>query len=174
MRILAIGDNCIDHYTELGKRFPGGNALNVAVYARDYPGIDSDYIGIVGTDDYGEYMLSQIKDTSMSTDHIIVEEGLTAVTKILIKDGDRVFDEYIEGVQENALLPYEKIPDPTGYDLLHFTVWGFGRDHVKRLKETTNAVLSCDFSNQLFDPRTEILQYLDVSFFSGSHRIQTA
>ena len=96
MRILAIGDNCIDHYTELGKRFPGGNALNVAVYARNYPDIDSDYVGIVGTDDYGDYMLSQIKSIGMSTDHIIVEEGLTAVTKILIRDGDRIFDDYTE------------------------------------------------------------------------------
>lgn len=172
MRILAIGDNCIDHYTELGKRFPGGNALNVAVYARNYPDIDSDYVGIVGSDDYGEFMLSQIKAIGMSTDYIIVEEGLTAVTKILIRDGDRVFDDYIEGVQENAVLPYEKIPDPKGYDLLHFTVWGFGRDHVKKLRETTDVVLSCDFSNQLFDPRTEIMPYLDIAFFSGSHLVR--
>ncbi|MCX6655922.1 MAG: fructoselysine 6-kinase, partial [Candidatus Bathyarchaeota archaeon] len=32
MKLLAVGDNCVDNYTELGRRFPGGNALNVAVY----------------------------------------------------------------------------------------------------------------------------------------------
>ena len=86
--------------------------------------------------------------------------------------GDRVFDDYIEGVQQDAKLPYEKIPTPYVYDLIHFTVWGFGREHLQKLKETTNAVLSCDFSGQLDDPRTEIMPHLDYSFFSGSHLIE--
>jgi len=171
MRILAIGDNCIDHYVELGKRFPGGNALNVAVYAGLHQGVESDYVGVVGTDENGRYLLSQIEATGMSTKHIIVEDGVTAVTKIRIIDGDRVFDEYIEGVQAGACLPFEKIPDPRSYDLFHFTVWGFGREHVKKLKESTNAALSCDFSNQIDDPRTSIMPYLDISFFSGRHLI---
>lgn len=172
MRVLAIGDNCIDHYTELGKRFPGGNALNVAVYASRHPDVTADYVGIIGTDDYGEYMLSQIAAKGLDTANIIIEEGTTAVTKILIREGDRVFDDYIEGVQKDAKLPYNKIPDPANYDLIHFTVWGFGREHVKKLKETTKALLSCDFSGQLEDPRTEIMPSLDISFFSGSHLVE--
>jgi fructoselysine 6-kinase len=171
-RLLAVGDNCIDHYTELGKRFPGGNALNVAIYSNHCSSVESDYVGIVGTDDCGAYMLSQIKSAGLNTSHIIVAEGLTAVTKILIRDGDRVFDDYTEGVQENAVLSYEQIPDPASYDLVHFTVWGFGREHLKRIRETTDAILTCDFSNQLNDPRTEIIKYLDYSFFSGSKLIR--
>lgn len=172
MRVLGVGDNCIDHYVELGKRYPGGNALNLAIYASKYPGIEAGYVGIVGTDDNGKYLLDQIKENGLDTEHIIIKKGITAVTKILIKDGDRVFDDYIEGVQEDAVLPYEKIP--TSQDLIHFTVWGFGREHVNRLKESTKALLSCDFSGQLDDTRTEILSDLDVSFFSGSHLIEKA
>ncbi len=172
MKVLGVGDNCIDHYIELGKRYPGGNALNFAVYASRYEDIEAQYVGIVGTDDNGKYMLDQIKENGLSTDHIIIKEGTTAVTKILIREGDRIFDDYTEGVQEEAVLPYEKIPAPQDHKLIHFTVWGFGREHIKRLKESTGALLSCDFSGQLEDPRTEIMQYLDVSFFSGSHLIE--
>ena len=34
MKIACIGDNCIDSYDETGKYYPGGNAVNVAVYLR--------------------------------------------------------------------------------------------------------------------------------------------
>ena len=172
MKVLGVGDNCIDHYIELGKKYPGGNALNFAVYASRYEDIEADYIGIVGTDENGKYLLDQIKENGLETDHIIIKEGTTAVTEILIRDGDRVFDDYTEGVQEDAVLPYEYLPSPQDYDLIHFTVWGFGREHIKRLKESTKAVLSCDFSGQIEDPRTEIMKHLDVSFFSGSHLIE--
>ena len=172
MKVLGVGDNCIDHYVELGKRFPGGNALNFAVYASKYEDIESDYIGIVGTDDNGKYMLEQIAKQGLDTSKIIIKEGPNSVTKILIRDGDRVFDDYTEGVQENEKLPYDKIPSPESYGLIHFTVWGFGRDHLKRLKQSTKAILSCDFSGQLDDPRTEIMAHLDVSFFSGSNIVE--
>ena len=51
-------------------------------------------------------------------------------------------------------------------------MWGFGREHIKRLKESTDAILSCDFSGQLDDPRTVIMSDLDVSFFSGSNLVE--
>ena len=166
MKVLGVGDNCIDNYVELEKKYPGGNALNVAIYASRHHNVEADFVGIVGTDDNGVYLLEQIRENGLKTGHIIVKEGTTAVTKILIRDGDRVFADYIEGVQEDAKLPFEKIPNPADYDLIHFTVWGFGREHVKTLKETTGALLSCDFSGQLDDIRQEIMPYLDVSFFN--------
>ena len=172
MKVLGVGDNCIDHYVELGKRFPGGNALNFAIYASKYEDIKADYIGIIGTDDNGKYMLEQIADQGLDTNNIIVKEGPNSVTNILIRNGDRVFGEYTEGVQENEELPYDNIPTPENYGLIHFTVWGFGRGHLKRLKESTKAILSCDFSGQLDDPRTESMQHLDVSFFSGSSIVE--
>ena len=85
MKVLGVGDNCIDDYVELEKKFPGGNALNVAVYASWHNGVDSDYVGIVGTDENGRYMLDQIKKIGIDTKYITVEDGVTAVTKILIR-----------------------------------------------------------------------------------------
>jgi len=167
LKVLGVGDNCIDDYAELGKKYPGGNAMNIAVYASRYPGVKADYIGVVGTDENGEYLLDEIKKQELATDKIIIQEGKNAVTRILVREGDRIFDDYTEGVQENAVLLFENIPQ--GYDLVHFVVWGFGREHVPRLK---GVALSCDFSSKLNDPRTGIMPYLDYSFFSGSHLIE--
>ena len=169
MRLLAIGDNCVDHYVELGRKFPGGNALNVAVYASRVLGVRADYVGAVGTDDNGGFMLDQIRAQGLDPGRVLRWSGETAVTTILVRGGERVFAHYLEGVQKDTTLPLEALPDPSGYDLIHFSVWGFGREHIPNIRETSGALLSCDFSNQLDDPRTGIMSHLDYSFFSGRH-----
>jgi len=173
LRLLAIGDNCIDHYVELGRRFPGGNALNVAVYASRVPGVRADYVGTVGTDLNGGFILDQIMAQGLDASKVLRWDGDTAVTTILVRGGERVFTHYLEGVQKAATLPLEALPDPSGYDLIHFSVWGFGREHIPNIRETSGALLSCDFSNQLDDPRTGIMSHLDYSFFSGRHLAET-
>jgi fructoselysine 6-kinase len=169
LKVLSVGDNCVDDYTELGKKYPGGNALNIAVYASRIEGCEADYLGIIGTDENGEYLLKEIRKQGLNTSYMWQEDGRNAVTSILIKDGDRVFDDYVEGVQKNAVLARERIPDLSGYTLVHFVVWGFGREHVPEIK---GVALSCDFSSKLDDPRTGIMPYLDFSFFSGRHLIE--
>jgi fructoselysine 6-kinase len=168
LRLLCIGDNCVDHYVELGRRFPGGNALNVAVYASRLPGVEADYVGVVGTDGEGDFMVSQMQAQGLDTSLLLRRVGETAVTTIHLRDGERVFADYREGVQMNAVLPRGSLPDISRYDLVHFTVWGFGREHAGWMKESHGVKLSCDFSSQIDDPRTDIMPHLDYSFFSGS------
>lgn len=172
MRLLAVGDNCVDHYVELGRRFPGGNALNVAVYASRLPGVEADYVGVLGTDSEGDFMLNQIQAVGLDISLLLRRKGETAVTTILVRDGERVFADYREGVQMNAVLPRESLPEISRYDLVHFTVWGFGREHAEWMRKTHGVKLSCDFSSQLDDPRTEIMPSLDYSFFSGAGLIR--
>jgi len=172
VRLLAVGDNCVDHYAELWRRFPGGNALNVAVHASRVPGVRADYVGVVGTDANGGFILDQMRAQGLDTGGVLRRDGETAVTTILIRSGERVFAHYLEGVQRDAELPSEALPDPSSYDLIHFSVWGPGREHVPRIRETSRARLSCDFSNQLDDPRTGIMPSLDLSFFSGRHLLE--
>ena len=172
MRLLAVGDNCVDQYVELGNRFPGGNALNVAVYASRLPGVEADYVGVLGTDGEGDFMFNQIQAQGLDASLLLRREGETAVTTILVRDGERVFADYREGVQMNAMLPRESLPDVSRYDLVHFTVWGFGRAHAEWIRGSQGVKLSCDFSSQLDDPRTDIMPSLDYSFFSGSNLIR--
>jgi len=171
LRLLAVGDNCVDDYRELGRRFPGGNALNVAIYAHRIPGVEADYIGVVGTDEAGDFILDEMRQEGLSTDGVIRLTGSTAVTTILIRGGDRIFSDYIEGIQRDAVFPEGLLPRVSRYDLVHFTVWGFGREHIPTLKETSDMTLSCDFSNQLDHPATMAMPWLDYSFFSGKELI---
>jgi len=128
VRLLAVGDNCVDHYAELGRRFPGGNALNVAIYASKAPEVRADYVGVVGTDLNGGFLLDQMGTQGLDAGGVLRREGETAVTTILIRNGERVFAHYLEGVQKDAVLPTEALPDLRRYGLIHFSVWGLGRD----------------------------------------------
>lgn len=51
MKLLGLGDNVIDYYTNLGTMYPGGNALNVAVHA-SILGASAAYMGNLA-DDFG-------------------------------------------------------------------------------------------------------------------------
>jgi fructoselysine 6-kinase len=167
MKLLAVGDNCVDNYTELGRRFPGGNALNVAVYAHRVPGVEADYIGVVGDDEAGDFLVDQIRREGLVTDGVIRKPGESAVTNILIRAGDRVFDSYVEGVQKNAKFPASLLPRVRTYDLVHYSIWGFGREYIPEIKRGGRPLLSCDFSNQLVHQGLEVMPWLDYSFFSG-------
>jgi len=171
MRLLAVGDNCIDDYSELGRRFPGGNALNVAVYAHRIAGIESDYVGVMGDDEAGDFMVDQMRREGLRTDGVIRLHGDSAVSTILIRDGDRVFAKYVEGVQKDAKFPSNLLPKLRTYDLVHYSVWGFGRGHIPWVKKGGRPLLSFDFSNQLQHAALEVLPHLDYSFFSGKELI---
>jgi fructoselysine 6-kinase len=171
LRLLSIGDNCIDNYFELGRRFPGGNALNVAVYANRVLGVVSDYIGVMGTDEAGDFMIDQMRSESLSADGVIRLPGGSAVTTILIRNGDRVFANYDEGVQKDATFPVRLLPRVRSYNLVHYSVWGFGREHIPSIKRGGHPILSCDFSNQLEHKALEAMPWLDFSFFSGKELI---
>jgi len=170
MSLLAIGDNCVDFYRELGVSFPGGNALNVAVYSSRISGIKAGYVGVVGTDERGDFILSQMRENGISTEYVRRITGKTAVTTISVRGGDRFFDDYVEGVQEGATFPREELDFIGGFDAVHYTVWGFGREHIPEMKER-GPLLSCDFSSELVSPSMEIMPYLDYSFFSGRQLI---
>ena len=52
MRVIGIGDNVVDRYTNKRIMFPGGNAVNFAAYAAQC-GADSAYLGVIADDKEG-------------------------------------------------------------------------------------------------------------------------
>ena len=55
MKLIALGDNCIDVYRNSDEMHPGGNAVNVAVHtARS--GVDAEYLGAFADDFYAELL----------------------------------------------------------------------------------------------------------------------
>lgn len=89
-RLVALGDNCVDHYRALGIRAAGGNAVNVAVnWAR--AGLRSAYMGAVGPDPDGELLRAEIAAQGVDVSHVRTMDGPTGLTLIdLTEDGERV------------------------------------------------------------------------------------
>ena len=105
MRLAAVGSNCIDYYKNLegGKAFAGGGPVNMAVYTVRLGGTAA-YIGPVGNDDYGQTMLHAIAGKGVDISHLRVAEGKTAVSQVEIKNGERIFGDYDEGVLADYVL----------------------------------------------------------------------
>jgi hypothetical protein len=90
MRLRGVGDNVVDRYADLGRMFPGGNALNVAVAARR-AGAAAAYLGAVGTDRAGDVVLSALHAEDVDVQRVRRVEGPNAYADVTVVDGDRVF-----------------------------------------------------------------------------------
>ena len=125
MRLAAIGDNCVDFYEKQGWAYPGGNAVNVAVYGRQL-GMDAAYLSWIGTDNFGDMMQEKLKEQDVETVRMQRKQGKTAITYIELLDGDRKFGED----KIERLAPY--------IDYVFFSCEkddAFTRDLLKRVKE---------------------------------------
>ncbi|MFE6796639.1 fructoselysine 6-kinase [Paenibacillus chitinolyticus] len=165
MRIVTVGDNCMDVYQASGKAYPGGNPVNVAVYLTEL-GAQTSYIGWVGTDMYGEIMIRAIKDKGVDISRISKKAGKTAVTQVEMIGNDRKFGDYDEGVMAQFSLTPEEISFVGNYQLVHSGIWGHADKYFAAFKEK-GLVTSFDFSDQLGDELVQTLTpHVDYPFFS--------
>lgn len=169
MKLVAIGDNCVDYYPATDKSFPGGNAVNVAVYYRRMGG-EAAYIGAVGNDKFGKMMLERLSDKGVDVSRVHVEDGKTAVTYIDLVNGDRVFGDYIEGVMEDFRLNESDFAYIKDFELCFGAIWGHVDADMQRVKEK-GLVTAFDYSDQLNDPMiASSCPYVDYAFFSEDEK----
>jgi len=102
MSVACAGDNVIDVYLPSGQRYPGGNAVNVAVAARR-SGVRSAYLGAVGADDAGRRIQDALTAEDVSVSRLRVLPGSTAWCEVQLLDGDREFVGGDLGVSELKL-----------------------------------------------------------------------
>lgn len=165
MRIAAVGDNCVDVYDYLGKAFPGGNPVNVAVYMVRL-GMPATYVGVVGQDQYGKLMKSSLENKKVDVSHLREAEGSTAVTKVELINGDRVLGDYFEGVLADFQLTEEEIAFLQEHDLVHSGIWGKIDKDLKRIK-AGGPIISFDFADKLEHALVDnTLPGVDYAFFS--------
>ncbi len=165
MRIVGIGDNVVDRYVSLGQMFPGGNALNVAVFARR-AGAQTAYIGAVGTDTAGRLILQALQEEGVDVSHVRVVDGPTATADVALVDGDRQFVGSSVGVSQ-----FE--PDAAdlaflrGSDLMHTSIYS-GLDSWVGVVGG-QLPISFDFSDHI-DPAyvRALASRLVCALFSGS------
>ncbi|NCB41910.1 MAG: fructoselysine 6-kinase [Clostridia bacterium] len=168
MKLATVGDNCIDFYAEQNKIFPGGNPVNVAVYAKRIQ-LEASYTGAVGNDKNGQFMIHALKGKGVDTSHTYILKGKTAVTQVDLVDGERVFGEYDEGVLPDYVISDEDIRFFLTHDLLHTGLWGHAERALHKIK-SKGLPLSFDFAKakegEVFDVA---LPSVDYAFFSDEN-----
>ncbi len=97
MKLIALGDNCIDYYHNTGETYPGGNAINVAVHAARQ-NVETEYLGAFADDDMAEIIKKALLENRVSYSNCPCIPGTT--TKICSYDvvnGERSFVGVVEG-----------------------------------------------------------------------------
>jgi fructoselysine 6-kinase len=171
MKIIGIGDNVVDIYQDRNEMFPGGNALNVAVLAKQSGAESAAFIGIVGTDVEGDHILDSLNKNLIDTSHVrraVGESGKAYVD--LNVEGDRIFIKSNKGgVQAKLKLnlsvdDYEYIK---AFDVVHTSIYSHLEEELPLLKQ--HLPVSYDFSNHF---TTELLEkvcpHIQFAFISGS------
>jgi fructoselysine 6-kinase len=140
--ILTARDNVVDCYLDEGQVFPGGNALNVAVFARR-AGAKAAYAGTVGTDAAGALIRNALTFEGVSTDLLQVRPGSTAYCVIGRNNGDREFREVGVGVSR-AEFEGGFVSPASGFDAVHLSISSALEDLAPTLASVSR--LSFDFS----------------------------
>jgi fructoselysine 6-kinase len=162
MRIVAIGDNCLDWYLDRHKVYPGGNAVNVAVFAHRL-GADTAYIGQFGTDRAGDIMIAALAAEGVAIDRIRRVPGRSGYATIRNIDGERVFQGSSNGVV--AFEPVQEDLDTLATaDLIHTGDSSFLDAHLAEFAAL--APVSFDFSTQPDEVCVPGLPHVTIASFS--------
>lgn len=164
MKFIAIGDNCVDSYTETDQKYAGGNAVNFAVYMKELLG-SSAYFGVVGDDANGQMIIESLHAKGVDASMVRVEPGNTAVTVIRLVNGDRVFGAYDEGVFAQFAIKPEELAYIKNHDYIHMAVYGKCDPYLEELHQS--CVISYDFSDKRdVEFITQISKHIDYGFIS--------
>lgn len=167
-RIIGVGDNTVDTYTHMRTRFPGGNAVNVAVLARRY-GAEAAYLGCVGKDHAGELILNSLRQEGLDVSRCQELEGIpTAYSSVSVVDSDRVFGKSDPGASQHIQLSDDDLAYIQTFDLVHTSVYSFLEGQLARLKKASR-ILSFDLSQRCDAEYLQaVLPHCDIAFLSLS------
>jgi len=164
-RLATVGDNVIDVYPALGRVFPGGNTVNVAVAARR-SGAQAAYLGAIGSGPDGAVVRAALAAEEIETTRMRVLDGPNAYSTIEVVDGDRIFGAHDLGVSVFRL-------DAADLDYLsrfwcvHTGDCSSTEDQLADLAAA--ARVSFDFSDRPPDYCEPLLCHVWFACFSGSH-----
>ncbi|MCM3771256.1 PfkB family carbohydrate kinase [Priestia aryabhattai] len=175
MKLIGVGDNVVDYYKDQGKIYPGGNALNVAVFCNRLNHNQSSYMGIVGDDESAEHVVNTLQQEKIDIRRIrraVGENGMAVVT--LDEQGDRIFvGSNKGGIQSRLKLMLNEL-DFTyirQHDLLHTSVFSHLEAELPLLCKIID--ISFDFSTRYDEEYLQqVCPHISYAFFSGSSLLE--
>ena len=178
MKVIGIGDNVCDKYVHQKTMYPGGQALNFAVYAR-MQGAQSAYLGVFGSDTVAHHVQNTLDQYQVDRSRCRQYEGANGCARVNLVDGDRVFLGSNKGgvLREHPIrLSDEDLAYIRQFDLCHTTNNSYMDDELPRLRQA-GIPISYDFSGQWIDNErvAKVAPYVDYAFLScGSVALERA
>ncbi|MCA2220494.1 PfkB family carbohydrate kinase [Nonomuraea aurantiaca] len=164
IRLVAVGDNVVDRYPDLGVMYPGGNAVNVAVHARR-TGAESGYLGAVGTDEAGRVVRDALAAEGVDLSLLRTVDGPNAFATVRLVVGERKFTGGREGVSRFRLSP-EDLVRLAAADIVHTGECSFLEGQLDQLAAHTRR-LSFDFSERPWDYVEEHARHAGIAILSS-------
>lgn len=170
MKVLALGDNCIDVYVDQRLGYPGGGPVNTAVYLAR-AGVEVAYAGAVGTDTSGRHILQALQQERVDTRWVQVLSGNTNLAFVSHRSGDRSFLGSRPGVRSQFRWQEIPLSAIAQFQLVHTTVDGYVNDLLPTLR-ASHTLVTYDFSSKYRPEHAALLPFIDVAFVSAAHLSQ--
>ncbi len=168
VKVIGVGDNTVDTYIHQRKRYPGGNAVNVAVLAKRL-GCPAAYLGWLGNDERGTIIYSVLTEEGLDLSRCRRVDTLpTAFSTVTLIDGDRVFGEGDNGACQLLHLEKEDFDYIQGFDVVHTSVFSYIEKQLPELRAASQ-LLSFDLSQRHDEAYLhQVLPFVDVAILSLS------
>jgi sugar/nucleoside kinase (ribokinase family) len=170
IKAVGIGDYVIDRYYHYGLMFPGGNALNFAVYSKQL-GCDSAFVGVLADDKFADVVTRAIDERGIDRSRCVRAHGDTWLCSTRLENGERtISDDNDGGVVKNQPLKVDEdlLAYVRGFDIVHANINGSIDDEIGKLK-TVGVPIIYDYSD-LWESEADLLKmcpHIDFAFFSG-------
>lgn len=171
VKVLGLGDNVCDVYLHTGIMYPGGQALNFAVYAAQM-GVQADYMGVFGQDEVAAHVQQTLDEKGVGHSHCRSWPGENGFARVTLVNGDRVFKGSNRGgvLQKHPItLEQEDFPYLSSFQLIHTTNNGF-TDALLPALYALPTLVSYDFSYRWKEEErlARVCPYVDFGFLSCS------
>lgn len=173
MRLLGFGDNIVDRFVDRHREYPGGNAVNVAVYTQR-AGDHAEYLGVFGTDEAATFLRESIEAEGVSTRECVVKPGDSGIALLRSINGERTFIGGNEGgvtSREPIDLEDGRLEYARSFHVVHTSIYSEVEPSLPRLADT-DTLVTFDFSDDDQGRDTHYIAqnapHIDLALFSGS------
>ncbi len=169
MKICAASVATDDYYPIIDKHIPGGNSLNFAAQCA-YLGHDASFLGAVGKDRMGDWLVKNIPGLGVDCSHLHRKEGNTASNVLQITgDGERFNypEDWNGGIYEKYVFTDDDWDFINSHDAFMITLYDPNfREFIKRKKNSLYTTVDCLDSPDL-KLLEEVLPYLSAVQFEA-------
>ena len=173
MKVIGMGDNVVDRYVNKKVMFPGGNAVNFAVYAKQC-GMEAAYLGVFADDAEGCLIRNSLITLGVEVSLCsVLKDCATERCDVILVDGDRTFvgSSWEEGKEHrNLKLGTRELEYLKDFDVIHCGCYADMEDEMHKLKHF-DCIRTFDFSSEEKYRTDEYLEkvcpFVDIALFSG-------